>query len=154
VKLAPFHRFDIISPLKRAEALAAVASRLEQRKWFRWRWPSAANDERFDGVVTESGFSVTRIMGYRNSFAPLVEGQVHESGRFSRIAVTMRPSVIVLVLLGVFAVIFSTVFISMDREMVLAGVFMLALLYVMVLAGFWFEANKLEQTLRKIFQAT
>jgi hypothetical protein len=33
------------------------------------------------------------------------------------------------------------------------GLAMMALIYVMVLGGFWFEANKLEQTLRKIFQA-
>lgn len=34
VKLLPYHRFEITSPLRREEALAAISSRLEKRQWF------------------------------------------------------------------------------------------------------------------------
>lgn len=151
VKLVPYHRFEITSPLKRDEALAAVSSRLEERKWFRMRWPSSDNDERFAGTVTQSSFNITRIMGYRNSFAPVVEGEVHDAGRFSHIVITMKPHVLVLALLPVFAIVFMAGLVGMGN--IWPGLALMALIYVMVLVGFWFEANKLEQTLRKIFQA-
>ncbi|MGD9982463.1 MAG: hypothetical protein AB7H66_03585 [Hyphomonadaceae bacterium] len=151
MNLLPYHRFEITSPMKRAEALAAIASRIEERKWLRWRWPSVENDERFDGAVTETSFSVTRIMGYRNSFAPVIEGEVHESGRFSRIVITMKRHIVVLLFLVVFAGMMLAGLVALERP--LPGVLMLLLLYAIVLGAFWFEANKLEQTLRKIFQA-
>jgi hypothetical protein len=151
VKLVPYHRFEITSPLKRDEVLAAVSSRIEERKWFRMRWPSSENDEKFDGSVTPNGFSVTRIMGYRNSFAPVIEGEVHDAGRFSRIVITMKPHIVVLLFLVMFAGIMMTGLIALGTA--LPGIAMMVLLYVVVLGAFWFEANKLEQTLRKIFQA-
>jgi hypothetical protein len=151
VKLVPYHRFEITSPLKREEALAAVSSRLEERKWFRVRWPSSDNDERFDGSVTQNSFNITRIMGYRNSFAPVVDGEVHDAGRFSRIVITMKPHVLVPALLPMLAIVLVAGLVSMGN--IWPGLAMMALIYVMVLGGFWFEANKLEQTLRKIFQA-
>jgi hypothetical protein len=90
-------------------------------------------------------------MGYRNSFAPVVEGEVHDAGRFSHIVITMKPHVLVLALLPVFAIVFMAVLVGMGN--IWPGLALMALIYVMVLVGFWFEANKLEQTLRKIFQA-
>lgn len=89
-------------------------------------------------------------MGYRNSFAPVIGGQVHETGRFSRIVITMQPHIVVLIFVVMFAGIAGT---ALTISGALPGVMMVALLYFVVLAAFWFEANKLEQTLRKIFQA-
>jgi hypothetical protein len=153
VKLVPYHRFEITSALKREDVLTAMASRVEKRKWFAARWPNSANDERFDGTMRASGFNVTRIMGYRNSFAPVIDGEVHDAGRFSRIVITMRPAYIVMVVLGFITLIFVTAFMALDGGSSLSGFFLMALFYVIVLAGFWFEANKTEQTLRRIFQA-
>jgi hypothetical protein len=150
VKLLPFHRFEITSPLRREEVLAAISSRLEERKWFAVRMPGAQNDERFEGAVTADSFNITRIMGYRNSFAPVIDGKVHEAGRFSRIVITMQLHIVVLIFMVMFAVIAGA---ALAISSALPGVMMVALLYFVVLAAFWFEANKLEQTLRKIFQA-
>ncbi|MEZ5961087.1 MAG: hypothetical protein R3C30_11770 [Hyphomonadaceae bacterium] len=152
VKLIPYHRFEIVSALPQSEALRAIASRIEERKWFRVTSMGAANDERFDGTVSGNKFNVTRIMGYRNSFAPVIEGEINEGGRFSRITITMRPSIIVVIFLGFFSAIFLSVVLGFGEvfAIALAAPF---LVYGGLMAGFWFEASKLEQTFRKIFQA-
>ncbi|MFN3464173.1 MAG: hypothetical protein ACK4X1_08850 [Terricaulis sp.] len=148
VKLIPYHRFEIISALPQIEALQAIASRIEERKWFRITAMSAANDERFSGTVAGNKFSISRIMGYRNSFAPVIEGEISEGGRFSRIQITMRPSISVAIFLGFICLIFLPIFMVM-APVVLVAVFV----YAMVMLGFWVEANKIEQTLRRIFKA-
>lgn len=150
MKLLPFHRFEINSPLDRQAALAAMAAHTEDRKWFRWRWPNSANDDRFEGDVTIDGFNVCRIIGYRNSFLPVIEGQVHASGRGSRIAITMRPFVFVLVFCAVWMIVVAGMLFSDFWPMALA---MLAFLYAMTMGAFWFEAAKQERVLRHIFQA-
>lgn len=152
MKLIPYHRFEILSALSQTEALQAIASRIEERKLFRITAMSAANDERLDGSVTGNRFNVTRIMGYRNSFAPVIGGEVNEGGSFSRIVITMRPSILVVIFLGFFSAIFLSVFLGFSEG---ASIALAApvLVYAGLMAGFWFEASRLEQTFRKIFQA-
>lgn len=149
MNLIPYHRFEITSRFKRADALAAITAHIEERKWFSWRWPSSSNDDRFSGEVTADGFSITRIMGYRNSFAPVTQGKVEDAGSFSRVVITMRPYIFVLV----FCALFAAASISSLAAGPIPGLLMLVFLYVLVMGGFWFEANKQEQVLRHIFQA-
>jgi hypothetical protein len=150
VKWLPFHRFEINSPLDRQAALAAMAAHTEERKWFRWRWPNSANDDRFEGDVTIDGFNVCRIIGYRNSFLPVVEGIVHSSGRGSRIEVRMRMFAFVYVFVAVWVIAVGSMLFTDFWPFALG---MLVFLYAMTMGAFWFEASKQEQTLRKIFQA-
>ncbi len=153
VKWLPFHRFEINSPLDRQAALAAMAAHTEERKWFRWRWPSSKNDDRFEGQINAEGFHVRRVIGYRNSFLPVVDGVVHASGRGSRIEIKMRPFVFVVALVGITALpIFSIAISTGDSLGFLIGGGFLLFIYAMTMGGFWFEAAKQERTLRTIFQ--
>lgn len=152
MKLLPYHRFEITAALSRTDALAAISSRLEERKWFSPMGMNARNDERFEGRVTDNTFNITRIMGYRNSFAPVTLGEVSDGGRFSRIQITMRPSIFVAVFLGFFSFIFLPIFMGIDGAL-LPVIAVTLFFYVMVMFGFWVEATKIEQTLRRIFKA-
>ena len=152
VKLLPFHRFEINSPLDRQAALAAMAAHTEDRKWFRWRRSRNYGTDRFEGEVAIDGFKVCRILGYRNSFMPVVEGQVHSSGRGSRIEVRMR--------LFIFALIFVTVWTLGVGSSLFTGSWppvafgLLAFMYALTMGGFWYEAAKQERILRQIFEAS
>lgn len=154
VKLIPYHRFELTSAMSQTEALRAIASRIEERKWFRITAMGAANDERFSGTVTGNRFSITRIMGYRNSFAPVIEGEVSEGGSLSRVTVTMRPSIFVAIFLAFFFSIFFSIVLGAGGEILWFGLAAPLLMYAGVLFGFWLEANKIEQTLRRILKAT
>lgn len=154
VKLLPFHRFEINSPLDRQAALAAMAAHTEPENWFRWRWPSSKNDDRFEGQISAESFHVRRIIGYRNSFLPVVDGVVHASGRGSRIEITMRPFVFVFAFFGLAAfAMFPIAFVTGDSLGFLIGGGFLLFIYAMTMGGFWFEAAKQERVLRQIFKA-
>lgn len=150
MKLLPYHRFELISRLRPAEAISAIANVIEEPKFFRMAWPSSKNDKRFAGSAGGDTFSVRRILGYRNSFMPVVEGAVQAHGGGSRIVITMRPFIFVMVFCAIWCAGVSTAFSTSAWPL---GIAMLAFLYAMVMGGFWFEASKQERVLREIFQA-
>ena len=150
MKLLPFHRFEINSPLDRQAALAAIAAHTEPEKWFRWRWPSSANDDRFEGQVSADGFHLRRIIGYRNSFLPVVDGVVHATGRSSRIEVRMRLFMFVIVFVALWTIGVGG---SLFTAFWPLSVAMLVFMYALVMGAFWYEATKQERVLRQIFQA-
>lgn len=154
VRLLPYHRFELSSPMKATDALDAMRARTEQVQWFRWRWPSVKNDDRFEGEVTASGFNVSRVLGYRNSFAPRVLGEVHSLGGMSRIVVTMRPHAAILIFLAVWTALFGVgLWFSGAGGSPWFAALMIIAVYLMTSGGFWFEANKQERVLREIFRA-
>lgn len=152
VRLLPYHRFEITSPLKREDALAAITAHVEAAQWFRFRWPSQNNDERFEGEVTAEGFSIRRVMGYRNSFAPTVRGQIESIGAMSRIVVTMRPFAFVIAFCAVWSLLVLSALFTPGAGPWFS-LLLLAALYLMLMGGFWYEANKQERVLRAIFKA-
>lgn len=154
MKLLPFHRFELISPLKPAAALTAMQAVTEPEKAFRFNWPSSGNDRRFEGAITGDNFRVRRIIGYRNSFLPVIDGTVHAQASGSRISITMRPFMFVYAFAAIWLFVSLTVLTTAPLPYgAIIGLLMAAFLYLMVMAGFWFEASKQEQTLRAIFNA-
>lgn len=152
VRLLPYHRFEITSPLKQQDALSALSTHLEPSQWFRFRWPNSANDKRFEGAVWADGFEVRRITGYNNSFLPTVRGEVRAAGVGSIIQVTMRPFTLVI---GFFVLVLLAGIsgIAFGGGDLWAALLLIVILYVMVMVGFWFEASKQERVLREIFRA-
>lgn len=150
VKWLPYHRFELTSPLRPAEAQAAMAARIEPFKIFRMTMPGSRNDARFEGEATANGFRVQRIIGYRNSFLPKVVGQIIADGRGSRIAVEMQPNPFVYVFAGLWVVVAVA---AMVAQVYIVAPLMLFMLWGMVMLGFWMEAPKQERVLRTIFQA-
>jgi hypothetical protein len=148
----PIHRFEITSALKRQDAAAALSAHLVQSKVFRIRVPNRTNDKRFQGVVTDSSFAISHVLGYNNVFARLSSGTIAGAGVGSQIQVTMMPPLLVvafyLVILafGAIGIVVNTG----DFEMI---ALLVLILYVLVMLGFWFEAGKQERTLREILKA-
>lgn len=158
MKWVPQHRFEIQSPLAPKAALDALKAHVEERAMFRvGMWPSSKNDTRFQGEITADGFSISRIIGYRNSFLPVVTGKVHGGGSRSTIAVDMKlHSIAVLLLIAImipFLLAVSVLAFAPDAMGMLSLLLLPALAYGGVLWGFWFEAEKQERVLREIFHA-
>jgi len=151
VNWLPYHRFELNSPLKPAEALAAMSAHTEPERFFRVGWPNGANDKRFEGNVSADAFHVRRVIGYRNSFLPVVDGRVSAAGRGSRVTITMRPFVFVFVFAAIWTI--ACLFMLFSPAWWF-GPLMFAFLYLMTMGGFWWEASRQVQTLREIFQAT
>lgn len=151
MKLLPFHSFEITSPLKRQDALLALNAHLEPEKFFRARWPSKANDKRFQGATSDHAFSIRRVLGYNNVFAPVSTGTIAGAGAGSQINVTMKPPAPSLALfIGI--LVLGALGMAMGGHVWMALI-LAAMLYVIVSCSFWFEADKQERALREIFKA-
>ncbi len=152
MKPLPFHSFEITSPLKRQDAVAALNARIERAQFFRVRWPNSANDKRFQGVADDNGFKIQRVLGYNNVFAPESAGVIQGAGVGSQISVKMQPPVLALAL-------FAGILALSVLGMVVGGgelwmpLLLTAMLYAMVMLGFWSEAGKQERALREIFRS-
>jgi hypothetical protein len=157
VKLLPYHTFEIRTMMRPDAAREALAAHTEERRFFRLRFPGAGADSRFEGEVSASGFNITRVIGYRNSFLPLVEGDISADAGGSLIRVRMRPMTFVIVFLFAFGIIPLSLLPSAFSQGGLATAtfpfFFVAFAYAMSMGGFWFEASKQERVLREIFQA-
>jgi hypothetical protein len=85
MKIYPHDNFEIQSPMSTEEILAVLDTEIDQ-KWFRWR----SSGKRFTGVYSISGFKIMRVIWYRNSFLPVIEGTFNPSTSGTLIKVTMR----------------------------------------------------------------
>jgi hypothetical protein len=87
MNIYPKDSFEIDSSLTGGEIFALLDATVEPPKWFRWK---ATNNEKYHGEVSLAGFKIWRIIRYRNSFLPIIEGKITPTISGSRIAVTMR----------------------------------------------------------------
>lgn len=155
------HSFEIASPLSQTDAMAAIASHIEPIKWFRlqirlgfWTVYGDPGTEKFEGEMTAEGFIAQRIMGYGNFCPPRSVGAIQVAGRGSSINVRMTPGP---ASAGLPVVLALVLLINTVRPLfgpAVAGWSVAALLCVVWVAAFWFEAIRQEATMRRIFQAT
>lgn len=157
VKLAPYHRFELRTMLRPADAAAALAAHTEREIPFRITFFNEKNDRRFEGVVSDTGFQIRRILGYRNSFAPLTRGEILSEGGSTLIRIEMRPGAFVAVFVAMFALVMVSIVLFVAPTAGAPSLWfalpMLVALYAMTMGGFWWEAPRQEATLRDIFKA-
>jgi hypothetical protein len=84
----PFRRFEILTPMSPAHAAAELQKIVEPSKTF--RWPYSKGHLYFEGTVEGERFSISRIIGYRNSFLPRIEGRFRIDGSRTITILTMR----------------------------------------------------------------
>jgi hypothetical protein len=84
----PFRRFEILTPMSPAHATRVLQENVEPSKTFRWTY--SKNHRYFEGTVDRVGFAVSRIIGYRNSFVPIIEGSFRSDGPQTIATLNMR----------------------------------------------------------------
>ena len=89
--------FEGDSPLPLPEAVAVLTANTSSSRWFRFRRPGTT----FVGRVWESGFRLTRVVRGRDSFNPMLYGQLRASasGTHARVVMTLHPAVWVFIVL-------------------------------------------------------
>jgi hypothetical protein len=155
------HEFEITSPLTRTEAMAAMERHIEPIKWFRvqvrigfWTVYGDRGTDKFEGEMTPDGFIAQRIMGYGNFCPPRSTGKIMVAGRGSAVSVRMMPTTASYAIPGVIllAILWGIANPRMAPDITALAI--AALLLVVWLAAFWFEAIRQEATLRTIFHAS
>ncbi len=148
----PYRRYDIDTHLTVDQCANALQAIIEPRKWFRRK--AEIRTDRFQGEVTGSKFSISRIFRGRNSLVPMISGVIRERAGCTTVSMTMRLHWIVLgfwalwmtgVLVGAAATLFASKDWSSGKLVPL--VIMLAFGYLMCTIIFETETEKARQLL-------
>jgi hypothetical protein len=161
IPLLPNKRLVFESPFSKEEIIrrliVEVASRRRRSGIFEQR------AEKFEGEVSETGFKISRIIRYRNSFRPIVEGQFFPLVKGVRIEVRMRLSMTILIFsilwlsfvaAGAGAVIVQIISTGKYAGSMFIPFGMLLFYCLLMTIGFGVEANKAVKLLSHIFEAT
>jgi len=156
----PYTRLSLRSSLPPNEIAALFGSKIEPWQWMRF----SGGGNRFQGSLTSDKFTVSRVIGYRNSFLPIIAGKIEpaEGGAIVRLVFRLHLAAAIFmaiwfggVLLGCLAATVALILGKIHPHPTLLIPFgMLAFGIALVCGGFWFETLKQKPMLLELFQAT
>jgi hypothetical protein len=163
---APFERLTIETPLPPEEVHQRLAQIIEPRQMFRF---FSRDHKPYQGSLNHDRFEVSRIIHYRNSFLPVIKGEIQPGLGGSIIDITMHPHPFVIVFMIVWFGFTGTIFagilctslisiwqseggslgnligVSLPAGFVLFG-------YALVMGGFKFESVKSKAFFQELFR--
>jgi hypothetical protein len=94
-ELMPYRTVTIETPLAMDEALASLATLIQPKRglWSTLRSGLGASNGRtepFEGTIGRRRFKIMRVIGYRNSFLPVIVGSVEPTASGCRVRLVMR----------------------------------------------------------------
>ena len=173
MKFIPFERFKIITRLCETEILERLEASVEPKRFIR---PSSLlrkflvlgpSKKPYEGKIDRPYFYVSRIIGYKNSFLPMIKGELVPAARGCSVYIVMRPHLLIstfmALLLGGVLIYFLMIlgsFISSlghtskeDPSALLVPVFLFSLIYTPLLGFFKFESIKSREFFQKLFES-
>jgi hypothetical protein len=166
MNLIPFERLTIHSPLRPDEALKKLEENIQPKLPFIWK---RKGQKPYLGKIEGFHFSLRRIIFYRNSFLPMIEGEIQPEMGGSSIRITMHPHIWVLAFMGLWlggisifflAVLFNLLSFGTNASphqphemLIILPIVMIVFGYVLCLGGFKLESVKSKTFFRDLFQA-
>ncbi|MGD1839763.1 MAG: hypothetical protein ACFB0B_02545 [Thermonemataceae bacterium] len=171
MKYLPFENITYKTKLDSEEVLSKLSEVIEPKKTFRMVGAfGSGNHKPYEGSINGTSFNINRIIGYRNSFLPRINGIIEKdiNGIIekdingTKIKVKMRLHVVVIIFIGIWfggigigcLAFLSTMFNSEGfKPIVLIPFGMLILSYALVTGGFKYESIKSKKYLTQLFEA-
>ena len=164
MKFIPYEHLKIKTRLSADEVSKRLDEVIEPKRSFRW---FEANRKPYQGNIEGPSFEISRIIHYRNSFLPIIKGEIQPEMSGSSVHITMRPHGFIIAFMivwlggvGFFFFIMLVSFISSmtqnnirDAAVLLIPGGMFAFGYALLLGGFKFESIKSKKFFRDLFQA-
>ncbi len=93
MKFLPYENFEFKTPLSPYDAIKRlrIVTGTRQHFWF-WQRPKTS----YQGKIEENKFEISRVIGYRNSFLPIIKGEVRSDLGGSSITISMQLHVLVM----------------------------------------------------------
>lgn len=86
--LLPFENYVLATRLSKEDLLKRIAANIRSHK-------------AYSGKITGESFTMTRNIAYRNSFLPIIEGNVTTEFGQTRVAIKMRLNLFVLIFMSI-----------------------------------------------------
>jgi hypothetical protein len=163
---APFERLTIETPLAPEEVHRRLVQVIEPKQMFRF---FSRDHKPYQGNLNRDRFEVSRIIHYRNSFLPVIKGEIRPGLGGTVVDITMFPHPLVIAFMiiwfgfagTIFAAMLSTSLVSLWQSkggslMDLAGMAIpagfLLFGYVLMMGGFKFESVKSKAFFQELFR--
>jgi hypothetical protein len=88
MKFFPYDSFIIKTRLSPEDIQQILHDNVEPNGWFQLRWNV---QKPYGGKIDERKFSISRIIRYRNSFLPIIKGEIIPNSGGSIVRIKMRP---------------------------------------------------------------
>lgn len=156
MKYLPFENLIYTTILSEQEIITRLSDHVEIKKFRIIRTHSM---KEYEGHVNNNTFQISRILKYRNSFQPEIEGKFQRNNNTTQIEVKMRLNLFVslfMIFWCSMAFLFFIIQIYSDSEWSFENfipLFMLLFVYLMALLGFKAESRRSKEDFRKIFEA-
>jgi hypothetical protein len=148
-----YYAAEITSPLSPQEVHGLLRTLIRPRRTFMERLETMGEETgaaEFEGTVDGDRFRATRMIGYRNSFLPVIHGQVRTRGSGSVITLTMRLHIFVMIFMTIW--LGAAMFATSTSGLLPLGMFLVGIALPAV--GFYPEAFKARDILRRKLVAT
>ena len=160
--LLPFANIVYHSRLMPEEILLRLGAVTEEKPKISFSFFGNKPIKPYQGQIQGMGFSIQRVINYRNSFLPRITGTVEKGIEGSTISVQMRLEAFVLVFIVIWSggvglaclAVVSSAFQNGDFEAASLIPFgMLLFMAVLVCGAFAYERNKSDKELRLLFES-
>ena len=153
--LIPYDQAILKTSLTVEEVYQKLAEVIEPRKYFHFTRDHAY----FEGSLDKTQFKISRIIHYRNSFLPVIMGELRDELDKTAVILRMRLNWFVIVFLLIFTFMFGgmTIFIMIgqfpnDEIPWIQPVFLLLFFHTLAILFFHWEARKAKTYLQEVLQ--
>jgi hypothetical protein len=160
MKLLPYDKLCIVTSFSPAEVQDRLQLEVKEQEGFSFKnLFSTSSDKYFSGYVTNGNFEFKRIITYRNSFLPIIKGQIRSwpNGTIVYVKMGLHPAVAVFMCIwlgGVGAACISILISGMlyndFTPAMLIPFGMFAFGYALTMGGYLAERNKAKDKLLEI----
>jgi len=99
-KYLPFENYSLTTNLSTTEIYKRLSDNIEPRKAFRFSLFNQNSTKPYEGEIYGNTFSMSRIINYRNSFLPIIKGDISMFAGQTQINIKMRPVTFVLIFIS------------------------------------------------------
>jgi hypothetical protein len=145
VWLFPYARFTVETPLSRDEIRQRLDQTVDEHaKFFEWLSGTARP---YRGHLGIDSFKIWRRIRYRNSFLPVVLGQIHEGVHQRSVEITMRLRLLVAVFMVFWLSAVASFGLATQRPAAI-GMFLFG--YTLMTVCFSYEAARTKKSLHRL----
>jgi len=159
MSIPPYDRFVIESKLPVREVVERLRTYVQATQKYRFgsgQFQRASSTRKFQGILSENGFTLSRIIKYGNSFLPVIDGAFEPTSRGTTIQVRMKLHWAVVCFMAVVVAVLAVGTVRGLTELwpspafAIVPAFFLTMLWLMSFLGFRWEAKRARALLEKI----
>lgn len=88
MKYLPYEKYTFETPLSKEEVLRRISENIEKEQTLRLSWDK--REKPYEGRINENSFRLKRIIGYKNSFLPILVAKIESRSGKTVLKVKMR----------------------------------------------------------------